>query len=277
MKIDSFFSWSRCFVIAMGCFIISCSSNDENTTENLPEIIGLEVGVGNNHIGYIGVDLHIEAEVVAEERIHTIEIKISKESEDDPWEFLKIYNEFSGQRNAYFHKHIDIPTGITPGDYRFDFIVTDQAGNKTEETIGLQIVFLDDNEPPVINIITFPSEGQVFSEGESISISGFVSDNNSLAELLVVLVREDSNILDEEIAASDSRVIVMTNIQSFDTPDFQEFLAEIKVGAEYDNNTPPKPIGGQNAWQLGGYYLLVLSKDVNGNIATSIRYPVVLE
>ena len=51
---------------ATGLFLTSCEKEDEVAK---PVISGLELGIGNSHVAYIGADLHIETEIVAEGKI----------------------------------------------------------------------------------------------------------------------------------------------------------------------------------------------------------------
>src|SRR5690606_15210538 len=138
------------FFIFLSLLLVSAACNKDDDTHTANPIISLlEVGVGNNHTAYIGSDLHIEAEVFADGLIETIEIEIH--SHDTQWEFHHIYTEFSGQRNANFHKHIDIPQEAEPGEYRFHFIVTDRQGQSESEEIELSILAIEDEVPPNIN------------------------------------------------------------------------------------------------------------------------------
>ncbi|MCB0629984.1 MAG: DUF4625 domain-containing protein [Saprospiraceae bacterium] len=265
------------FVIAVtiGLFITSCEK-DEVTTPK-PEIDNFELGIGNSHIAYVGSDLHIEVEVVAEGTISTIEVEIHKEDGSGGWEYNNVYTEFSGLLNTTFHKHVDIPADAETGDYHFHFIVTDMAGRQTEVEEELEIAVLEDDEAPSITISTSPEDGQTFAAGETISISGTVADNVTLAGMLVALVRDNDGLSDAEVTGSNTSVIVMLHTHDFEDPASHTFTASIVVGAEYDNNMTPALIQGDNAWQAGDYYILVKSKDANGNGAASPHYPIKID
>jgi hypothetical protein len=106
-----------------------------------PEIKNFELGYNNNKIAYIGDELHIDAEIIADGKIDRIIIEIHPEgdhhksakgvSHDDEWEIEIIYTEFSGLKNTDFHKHIDVPDDAEPGDYHIHFKVIDMEGNTT--------------------------------------------------------------------------------------------------------------------------------------------------
>lgn len=246
---------------------ISCSSDDDlQGTVFLPEIHELEVGVNNNLTAYIGSDLHIEAEIFAENLIKSVTVKIS--NQDNSWNLEEVYEEFSGQRNALFHKHIDIDSEIPAGTYKFLFNVSDQMGNGVEQEMNIELKLIEDEITPNLNITNIPENGTVFSLNESIQIAGNASDNNSLSSILVVLIRSEDNIPNEEVTENHENVIVMGNILDLQGNDFYDFNAQLEVGASHDNAQNPKPI----QWQKGNYYILVIAQDLNGNKTFSSNY-----
>lgn len=125
-------------MIASSVLFTSCSKDDDDIILSKPLITNLEVGSGNSHIGTIGSDLHLEADVEAAGKISTIEVEIHKEG-GSGWEFHKVYDEFAGQLNTTFHKHIDIPSSAEPGHYHLHFKVTDQQGQVTVKEEELEL------------------------------------------------------------------------------------------------------------------------------------------
>jgi len=122
--------------IVLAAAIFSLNSCKEDVQK--PQITLTELGLNNSKIAYIGGDLHVEADIVAEGNIKTVVIEIHPEG-NASWEFDTIYNEFAGLKNATFHKHIDIPLTAEAGDYHFHFTVTDQNGNQTLVESELEI------------------------------------------------------------------------------------------------------------------------------------------
>ncbi|HBX46589.1 DUF4625 domain-containing protein [Limibacterium fermenti] len=123
--------------LTTGLLFSSCEKED---VLSKPVISGLEVGLNNSKIGYIGDDLHIEAEIVAEGLIDKIEVEIHPEGGDGK-EITVIYTKHAGSRNATLHEHIDIPADAVPGEYHLHLTVTDKAGNSTtvEEHVELKV------------------------------------------------------------------------------------------------------------------------------------------
>lgn len=263
------------FTVAIMIMVTSGCKNSTGPDVDKPVISELEIGIGNSHVGYIGSDLHMQAEIVAEGKIDLITVEIHKE--DGTGEEIEAeYDDYAGLLNATFHKHIDIPDGTAAGDYHFHLTVTDQEGNSTSVEEELTIEELVDNEAPVLTISAAPTNGQTFATGETISISGSITDNVALGGMLVALVFENDAISDADVTGANSKVIVMLHTHDFDDPDETNFTASIVVGAEYDNNMTPALITGDNAWKTGNYYILVRTKDVSGNWTFSDHYPLVI-
>jgi hypothetical protein len=134
-------------VLATGIFFTSCQK--EETPK--PEIISFELGHENSKTGYIGSDLHIDAEILAPGKIDRIKVEIHFEGEHDEksafagtkeegWEFDSVYTEFSGLKNTVFHKDISIPEFAEEGNYHFHFSVTDMDGKQAYIDEELEIM-----------------------------------------------------------------------------------------------------------------------------------------
>lgn len=259
------------FTIAVMALFSSCEKTPK------PVISGLELGISDSHVAYISADLHIQAEIVAEGRIDMVIVEIHKEDGTGD-EIEAEYAEFAGLKSTTFHEHVDIPAGTAAGEYYFHLTVTDQEGNSTTVEEDISIEELVDEVAPVITIASAPTNGQTFASGQTITISGSVTDNISLAGLVVGLVYETDNIADSDVSgAANTKVIVMLHTHDFDDPDETDFSASIVVGAANDNNMTPAPIQGNNAWKSGNYYILVKSRDAKPNWAISNHYPIVID
>ncbi len=269
--------------ITTGLFFTSCEKDDDTVSK--PQIDNFELGLENSKIGYAGSDLHVEAEVIAEGKIDNITLEIHPEGEEKStsvvfhegeWEFDSVYTEFSGLKNTTFHKHIDIPADADTGHYHFHIIVTDMEGNQTSVEEEFAIQYTSDEVAPVITVSGAPSNNQVFADGESISISGSVSDDNALGGMYIGLVREGQNLTDAEVNATNTITILHTH--DFDNPVSYNFSASITVGAAQDNNITPKDITGDIAWQSANYYIVVKCKDAYAsNWTFSEHYPIVID
>ena len=151
-------------------------------------------------------------------------------------------------------------------------------GNQTEEEVeDFQIKEIEDDTAPSLTVSSAPSDGQTFGDGETISISGSVTDNISLAGMFIGLVRTEDNVPDAEVGGANAKVIPMLHTHDFPEMDEFDFNASIVVGAENDNNMTPAPIQGENAWKSTEYYILIRAKDQSGNWVFSDHYPLNIE
>lgn len=271
---------SIAFAFITGLILLSCEEDEDNQK---PVINLTELGYENSKIGYSGTDIHIEADIVAEGTIDIVTIEIHPENEheksasidlhEDEWEFDTSFTEFSGLKNTNFHKHIDIPADADTGHYHFHFIVTDMEGQQSVVEEELKIKHPDDAVAPEISISSVPTINQVFNNNETISISGSVSDDKALGGIYIGLVRENQNLTDTEVNATNTITILHTH--EFDSPTSHVFSVSITVGAAQDNDITPKDITGDIAWQSANYYIVVKCKDAfGGNWAFSNHYPI---
>ncbi len=138
------------FLLSASAMLILNSCDNEETVSK-PEITLIELGYENTKTAMQGMDLHIEAEVIAEGKIKTIQVIVHPEGEHlkkgsmgsfvfDEWEFDSVYTEFSGLKNTTFHKHASVPVTAEIGHYHFDFIVTDMEGNQSSVDDEVEIL-----------------------------------------------------------------------------------------------------------------------------------------
>ncbi len=255
--------------------VLGLNSCKEEAETAKPVITLIELGLGNNHIGYIGADLHIEADIIAEGKIDVVSVEIHQE-DGGTYEIEATFDEFSGLKNTTFHKHIDILADAPAGAYHFHLTVTDLEGNSTTVEEDMTIEELVDDVTPVLTISSAPTEGQSFANGERISIAGTVTDNVTLAGMFIGVVYESDNIADADVTGANTSVIAMLHTHAFDSDTSDSFTASIAVGAANDNNMTPAPIQGANAWRTGNYYILVRVVDAKGNWTFSQHYPIVV-
>ena len=261
------------FLTATMLLFFSSCEDDDDVPE--PIINNMEIGISNSHIAYIGSDLHLEGEIIAEGTIATITVELYRNA-DSNVTIDSTYVNYEGLKNTTFHRHIDIPDGTPAGTYQLRLTVYDQEGNQAVYEDEIEIEELTDQEAPEISISAAPESGKGYGNGETIAISGMVTDNISLAGMVVALVKESDQISDADVTGANTSVIIMLHTHAFDSEASHSFSASIAVGAANDNNMTPAPITGNNAWRSGNYYILVKCKDAKGNWAYSVHYPIVL-
>lgn len=133
------FLFAANLLLALCLFTFSSCDDDDNQDGIEKPVVSLEeVGANNTKTVIAGNDLHLEVEIVAENRIKRIDIEIHQEDGGD-FEIEKSYTEgtYIGVKNTHFHEHIDIPAETPAGEYHLHFTVTDQNGQT--ETIESEL------------------------------------------------------------------------------------------------------------------------------------------
>lgn len=264
-------------------FLVSCEP-DEITA---PVIQNAEIGSNNSKKAYIGGDLHLEAKIIAPGKIAGIRVLIHQEEEgeeapaqkinsaiehSDEWELDSTYTGvYANVKNTTFHEHVDVPSNAVAGVYHLHLYVTDLEGNQTmiEEEITI-LAPIADGSLPVITISAAPTSGQVFSTGNTISISGTITDVQGLGGVYIGLVDANAGIADASVNSSNS--ITLLHNHDFENSKSYTFAASINVGAANDNDITPKAIN----WLAGDYYILVKAPGVDGEVGFSAHYPVTI-
>ncbi|MUU77104.1 DUF4625 domain-containing protein [Winogradskyella sp. HL2-2] len=149
MKIKSNFKLIA-ITLFLGTFLYSCSSDDDGSSSNAPVISNFEYGEGSTHstdqVAYKGSDIHIEADITAEEIVSSITLSIHAHDltpgdDEEDWDFVQVFTDSNYMAiNPTFHEHIDVPTNIPSGEYHIELLVTDELGNSTEVEGYIQIL-----------------------------------------------------------------------------------------------------------------------------------------
>lgn len=182
--------------LTISALILSSCKDDKSTAA--PTINNMELGASNSHVGYIGHDLHVEAEVEAEGTISTITVKIYQ-SENDNVLTDTVFAEFEGLKNATFHKHIAIAANAVAGNYHFCFVVTDKAGKQTTyEADNLKIEYTSSDTPT----ISFEEVGKnnVAYQGDTLNLDIDIAAPLGVATLQLIIhneADEDDMIINE--------------------------------------------------------------------------------
>ncbi|RYD89027.1 MAG: DUF4625 domain-containing protein [Sphingobacteriales bacterium] len=167
-------------LLLTGSLFSACKKdNDETPAVQAPAITGLEVGTGNNKIAHPGNDLHIEAQIVAPGTIENVVLEIHPE-EGEGWEVNTTYTEgFAGQKNAEFHKHIDVPAEAALGHYHGHLKVTDKNGKVTELEFELEVT----NDPTLPSVTGF--EVGLNTAGNDLYLEAEISAPKKIAQVVV--------------------------------------------------------------------------------------------
>jgi hypothetical protein len=247
----------------------SCSKDDDDKTS--PIISGLEIGLGNNKELHQGGELHLEFEVSDNEGLayYTIEIHPEMKSGNMQWEYENRWDFEGSPKNDQVHHHeIMVAEDADLGTYHFHLKIADVNGNITsvEEYVELNEAIAGNG--PEIHIEDHPTEGQVFTDGQSITIAGHAhSETSHIAGMFIAIVKESDNLPNEEVNASNAIVIFHEHDFELYEVDFNE---SITVGATEDNNHPAP--GAIASWALGESYILLKAVDEEGHVSFSQHF-----
>lgn len=269
------------FIIATSLAITACKKDKTPEPEKpKPTITNVEVGLNNNEIGVIGKDFHLNADIVAGDKIENIQIKIlprNGETYSKPWKFELTWEEFKGAKNTNVHKHFNIPTDAVEGKYDFFIIVNDQNGSKLEEKRAITIYsetnlpvnpsvalfMMFNNKLPFYINTRFLNENKLKIDDE-IKAEVTIDDVKGDGKMYILLINKKLNHRPESIGKIDfSKVIVYdviehkdwTSTTSFSNASTTKPAPSLKIGANTDNNLPtPSSINGAKVWETGTYY-----------------------
>jgi len=290
----------------LSIFATSCKKDNE------PEILAptatnVEIGTANNKQAIRGRDFHLNADVVAGDKIKAVEIKILQRTGQTytaTWKFELAWTQYNGAKNTNVHKHFTIPAEAPEGKYDFYFIVWDENGTKLE--IKEDFTIIDAANIPVDpkigrdifsrngNVIyymdTFVEQELIFKKGDEFTAHAQVSEIKGDGILYTVLIKRKANYFPESIDKLDfSKAIVISKVEHKGLPSASKIATlrqingvyggeTIAIGAEKDGNEPmPNPITGEKAWESGKYNLVILYKNYtyNSNIYKSIPITIV--
>lgn len=265
-----------------------------------PTVKNVEIGSGDNGIGVVGRDFHFNMDVIAGDRIGTIQIRIEQragETYAKEWKHEITWEQYNGAKNTNVHKHFDIPEGAAEGEYDFVIVVNDQNGAVLEETRTLNI-HLPENLPvdPWLSIFNiqkngdmfyvngeFPNDDDTYTNGDILKVQATIEGVKGDGQMYILLINEKSDHLPETVEQVDfSKVIVYDTYEHegwtegdffsnfvYDLEAFKTVrpLPNLTIGAEKDNNAPQaNPIAGANAWESGNYYFVVLYRNTTHNV-----------
>jgi len=186
-----------------GILLNSCSSDDDASSPSgiAPEITDFAFGEGSTHstepVAYTGEDIHIEADIYAEEVVSSITLTIHAHDltigeNEEEWEYTHVYEGGDYEAiNPSFHVHVDVPQYAAQGEYHIELTVEDMSGNITETEGHIDI----------INLITFSNAeiDETVVRGEEFHLDVEIGALNSIHELTVDIHAHDLTVEDGEV------------------------------------------------------------------------------
>lgn len=291
------------FLLAIASFTGCKKDNEAAQVLPKPTIDKVEIGLSNNEIGVIGKDFHLNAEVLAGDKIESVQVKIQQRSGEayaKVWSHEITYVQYKDAKNATIHKHFDIPADAAEGKYDFLIIVNDQNGSKLEEKRTLNI-YAEANLPvnPTLSVFSimrqsdvgffyrqgvFSQPGAKLNKQDILSMQATISGVKGDGKMYILLINKKLNHRPETTDRIDfSKVIVYdvfehknwaavghfsNSVFDITTNTTTRSLPYLTIGATIDNNAPQfNPINGVKAWESGDYYFGVVYKNTTYNMS----------
>lgn len=273
------------YILIFTVFIVSsCEKEKVDTEKPVITISGPE----ENEVLYIGSEIHFEVDFSDDVQLKSYKVdihsnfdghshKCSSKEDSIAFSFQKSWNFDEGLKQSHIHHHeIVIPDEIdakkvAQGDYHFMIYCTDVAGNESWIAIDVKILKSTDSETPTFSNIVAPATNQIFISGQTITISGTVTDNEALDGVFIAIMPEGAT--NDMVNPTSSFAVMLHEHDAVHELQTYNFIASITVGQAQDNNNPPKDI----VWTPGNYFIIVKSPDESGNVAFSATYPIVIQ
>ncbi|RXG12180.1 putative protein DUF4625 [Leeuwenhoekiella aestuarii] len=268
--------------------ITACTNDDDEIILEEPTISDVEVGLNNNEIGVIGRDFHLNAELIAGDKIDLVKVSITPkigEAYTSDWSFEITFDEFKGAKNATVHKHFDIPEDAPEGVFDFIITVTDENGTSLEETRDIKI-YAPENlpvDPQLYAMYTYKNEMYIevpsetkFTKKDTLKSQSFISGVKGDGKMYLLLINKKHNHRPESIDNIDFSKAIVYDVSEHKNEE-EVFTANnhlyyevpsLIIGATNDNDAPqPNSIEGDKSWDNGEYYFGVVYTNTTYNIS----------
>jgi len=296
-----------CALLLTGAILSSCKKDETVAEPAAPTAENIEIGTGNNKQALRGRDFHLNADLLAGDKIQDVQVKIlqkSGETYTSTWKLELNWAEYKGAKNTNVHKHFTIPAEAPEGKYDFYFIVLDENGSKLEikedftitdpanvpvdPKIGRDI--FSRNGTMIYYMDTYVEKELIFKKGDEFTAHAQVSDIKGDGLLYTVLIKRKANYFPESIDKLDfSKAIVISKGEHKNLPAASKLSTlkqingvyggeSIIIGASNDGNEPnANPISGAKAWESDQYNLVILYKNTTYNVNVYKSIPITID
>ncbi|MEJ7558438.1 MAG: DUF4625 domain-containing protein [Pedobacter sp.] len=298
--------YTTAFLLAISLFS-ACKKDESPIPEaTKPTVELIEIGYNNNKMGVQGKDFHLNADIIAGDKIESVQVKILQKNTEtyaQPWTFELTWSQYKGAKNTNVHKHFDIPKDAPEGKYDFIFLVIDQNGSTLEIKEDFRI-YHPDKLPvdPAIKVTVTRNmnlmfkgeklkEGGLINKGDSLFVNAEITNIKDDGVAYVLLIKQNANYRPETAAKLDfSKAIVIFNrehsflkVSGFSTyiwnkdPNISSYPVNIKIGAANDNNSPvANAINGGKSWESGNYNIVIVYTNTTHNMSAFKSFPITI-
>ncbi|KQM69400.1 hypothetical protein ASE74_05215 [Pedobacter sp. Leaf216] len=292
-------------LILLVVFATSCKK-EKSPEITAPTATNIEIGTANNRQAIRGRDFHLNADVIAGDKIKSVEVKILQKAGQTytaNWKFELAWEQYNGVKNTNVHKHFTIPAEAPEGKYDFYFTVYDENGTKLEIKEDFTIIdatsievdpkigrdIFSRNGAMIYYMDTFVEQELILKKGDEFTAHAQVSGIKGDGILYTVLIKRKASYFPESIDKLDlNKTIVIAKVAHNGLPSASKVSTlkqingiyggeSIIIGAEKDGNEPnANPIVGEKAWESGQYNLVILYKNTTYNMSTYKSIPITI-
>ena len=281
-------------------FFTACNDDDKPAPAG-PTAKNIEIGYANNKQAIRGRDFHLNADVIAGDKISSVMVKILQKSSatySADWKMELNWEEFKGVRNTNVHKHFTIPAEAPEGTYDFLFLVDDENGTKLE--INEDLVIIDAANMPVDPYIdrdifsrndtmiyymnTYVENPLVFKKGDKFTARAQVKQIQGDGILYTALVKRKLNYFPETVSQLDmSKAIIIakthhTGLAPASSVSTLKNVNGVWGGDDIVIGNSKDVLGniiiGDKTWESGQYNLVILYHNTTFNVSTFKSIPV---
>ena len=290
------------FMLVSGLFE-SCKKEGEAPEVVSPKAENVEIGYANNKQAIRGRDFHFNADILAGDKIESVQVKILPKAGltySSPWKMEIAWEEFKGLKNANVHKHFTIPLEAPEGKFDFFFVVNDVNGSKLELKEDFQIFdaanmpvdpivdrdIFSRNDDMVYYMNTYVENPLVFKKGDKFTARVQIKQIQGDGILYTALIRRTLNHFPETVDKLDlTKAIIISKVEHKDLGPASKVNTytlvndtikgdDILIGAGKDGLG--SQITGERQWQSGQYNLVILYKNTTFNMSTFKSIPITI-
>ena len=289
-------------MLTAGLFI-SCKKDGEVPEISQPKAENVEIGYANNKQAIRGRDFHFNADLLAGDKIESVQVKIlprAGETYASSWKMEIAWDEFKGLKNANVHKHFTIPLEAPEGKFDFFFVVHDANGSKLELKEDFQIFdaanmpvdpvvdrdIFSRNDEMIYYMNTYVENPLLFKKGDKFTARAQIKQIQGDGILYTALIKRTLNYFPETIDKLDlTKAIIISKVEHKDLGPASKVNTyklvdgalsgdDIIIGAEKDGLG--SQIAGDRQWQSGQYNLVILYKNTTFNMSTFKSIPITI-
>lgn len=284
-----------------GLVISGCKKDKPDAAPVKPIADNIEIGYANNKRAIRGRDFHLNADVIAGNKITTVIVQILQKAAgtySGSWKFELTWEEFAGVKNTNVHKHFTIPNEAPEGIYDFVFIVNDENGTRLE--LREELTIIDAANLPVDPIVdrdiffrngtmiyymnTYVENPLLFKKNDAFTARTQIKQIQGNGVLYTALINRKLKYFPETVNQLDfSKCIIISKVEhsGLGAASSISTLRNIngvwggdtmEIGAEKDavGNT----ISGPKSWETGQYDLVILYHNSSYNISARKSIPI---